>query len=217
MKKALAYLLIGSGLALLICSLAFDAVQYPWKAKFGMEDYAVQDPAPIALENGGSLIVDGKAAAQGEHADHLPGGREASSASPAVYVRLGVLKIPKLNISSYVLEGTERQLSYGAGHVPGSAGLGEKGNCVIAGHRNTIFRYLNMLSKGDRLMAETDGTVYTYEVYQSFSVLPDELWVLQTVREEPYTLTMITCTPYLISSHRLIVRARLVAVNGKGL
>ena len=106
------------------------------------------------------------------------------------------------------------EMKYGVGHVTGTAMPGEKGNCAISGHRPYPFRYLDTLTEGDKVIVKRDGVVYTYSVYESFEVLPEETWVLDNIIGEKYTLTLITCTPYMVSSHRLIVRARLIDIDG---
>lgn len=113
-----------------------------------------------------------------------------------------------------MLEGTQGQLHYGVGHVTGTAPAGKEGNCALAGHNTTSFKYLSKLSKDDKVFLISNNTTYTYSVYQSFTVLPTNLDVLKDVDGENAVLTLITCTPYLTGTHRLIVRARLTAVNG---
>ncbi len=133
---------------------------------------------------------------------------------PASYVLLGSLKIPALDILQNLLEDTQKQMKYGVGHVISTAMPGEEGNCAIAGHRSTSFRYLDKLNMGDLIVVKYNSSTFTYTAYDSFTVLPSEVWVLDSVEEEPYALTLITCTPYMVHSHRLIVRGRLTDVDG---
>lgn len=220
-RKPLSRVFILAGLALVLTALAFEAYSYPWGTLFGgvQSEASTPDPAPIVLkgEDKSSIIVQsesGVSSSEPAEIDLLPGEEAGETLPVPVYVRLGILKIPKLGISQYVLEGTQRQLRYGVGHVEGSAGIGQKGNCVIAGHRSTPFRYMDKLAAQDSIILKANGSVYTYSVYDRFTVLPDETWVLGEADKEEYALTLITCTPYLVSSHRLIVRATLAAVNG---
>lgn len=223
-KKKLPSLLVLLGAALIILALAAEAFQFPWESVFGESQSvsSMSDPAPIVLqgEDSSSALVDGEETPteNGQRSEEaapseLPG-TNAKAESQSIYVKLGVIKIPKLNVSQFVLEGTARQLRYGVGHVTGTKGIGESGNCAIAGHNTTPFHYLNMLSSGDSIVLEANGNTYTYTVYNSFKVLPNETWVLSDVPDEAYTLTLITCTPYIVSTHRLIVRARLTDING---
>ncbi|SHI14335.1 Sortase family protein [Sporobacter termitidis DSM 10068] len=222
-KKTLSRLLIFAGIVLISGALIFEAYHYPWGTLFGRDDQdevSIPDPSPIVWENEDrdSVIIrstpESSPAASAEEPGLLPGDEKAATLPLSVYTQLGILKIPKLNVSEYVLEGTQRQLRYGVGHVEKSGALGQQGNCVVAGHRTTAFRYLNKLAAGDSIILKADDNIYTYTVYESFAVLPKETWVLGNVENEPYTLTLITCTPYLVSSHRLIVRARLADING---
>ena len=132
-------------------------------------------------------------------------------------VRIGVIKIPRIDVSQNIFEGTSnRQIGLGAGHVPGSAFPGESGNCVIAAHRvgnPQPFRYLDKLQNGDAVNIEFDGEAFTYEVFDAFIVDKSELWVMGIVPDEPYLLTLITCDPVVrigpSRDNRLIVRARM--------
>lgn len=125
---------------------------------------------------------------------------------------LGVLRIPKIELEEAVREGTNSSvISSALGHVTHTALPGEQGNCAIAGHRNYVFgRYFNRLDEmepGDTIEIETLEGTYTYTVTESFVVEPKEVSVLDTM--EGYNLTLITCTPLFIGSHRLIIRAAL--------
>jgi len=144
----------------------------------------------------------------------LPGDETAEKKAPVQYVVLGVLKIPVLGVSQNILEGAGKQMKYGVGHLPSTAAIGQKGNCAISGHRTFPFRYLDMLKAGDSVILKSGDNRYTYTVYESFTVLPEEVWVLNSVEGKDYILTLITCTPYMVSSHRLIVRAELIDING---
>lgn len=224
-RKIISRLLILAGLFLVFGALIFEAYHYPWGTLFGgdQSEALVPDPSPIVLEDEDkdSVVVQSEPEASPDispeefpDTDLLPGDEKAETSLLSAYVQLGILKIPKLHVSKYVLEGTQRQLRYGTGHVEGSDGIGQKGNCAVAGHRSTVFRYLNKLAEGDSVILKADDNVYTYSIYESFTVLPEETWVLGDVEGETYTLTLITCTPYMVSSHRLIVRARLTDING---
>lgn len=125
----------------------------------------------------------------------------------------GIIEIPKLGVVAAILEGTDdRALKYTVGHYPGTANPGEKGNSVLLGHRNYVyghyFRELNKLELGDLIILRKDMDVFTYEVTDSFVVEPNELWVLDNSEEAEVTL--ITCTPVITYTHRLIVKGRLI-------
>ena len=125
---------------------------------------------------------------------------------------LGRLEIPTLGVSTIVREGEDaRTLQLAVGHIAGTALPGAGGNMGLAGHRDTFFRRLREIDRGDviRLVA-VDG-VYTYVVDSTQIVDPDDLWVLDPT-DEP-SLTLVTCYPFTYlgaAPERFIVRARLV-------
>ena len=126
---------------------------------------------------------------------------------------IGLMKIPKISLEEAVREGsTDSVLSSALGHMEGTALPGEEGNCCVAGHRNYTFgKYFNRLDEieeGDLIEIETYDADYIYEVNDIFVVEPTELSVLDEIEGE--NLTLITCTPLFIGSHRLIIRAALV-------
>lgn len=121
-----------------------------------------------------------------------------------------LLRIPKINLEEAVKEGSTRGvLSSALGHVENTAMPGNEGNCCIAGHRNYAFgKYFNRLDEittGDVIELETKDNLYQYEVVGVEVVQPEDVSVLDY--GEGQNLTLITCTPILIGSHRLIVHA----------
>jgi LPXTG-site transpeptidase (sortase) family protein len=224
-RKTASQILILAGLTIVIAAAAIELYNYPWRSIKGNEqdESSLPDPTPIVLEDKDRdvvVVVDTSlpmtAGTVGEPAESeiLPGDENQSAAPVYVLTQTGILKIPKLSVSQNILEGSGYQMNYGVGHVTGTAGLGQAGNCCIAGHRPHPFRYLDTLVSGDSVIVKVGETVYTYTVYESFDVLPDETWVLGDVAGQDYVLTLITCTPYMVSSHRLIVRASLTDING---
>ncbi len=205
-------ILILAGIILIAVTLIWEAYRYPWATVFGgapQNDSALPDPPPIVWANGDHEAGLSSISPTSVPAI-LPGRDEATDEAPAQYADLGVIKIPKLNLSQHILEGTEKQLHYGVGHVTGTSSIGGKGNCAIAGHNTTSFRYLNKLNAGDRIILKIDKNIFTYSVFKSFTVLPTDTYVLNNINGESATLTMITCTPYLTGTHRFIVQARLI-------
>ncbi len=121
----------------------------------------------------------------------------------------GIIEIPKLNVRAAILEGTDdRALKYTVGHYPGTANPGEKGNSVLLGHRNYLyahyFRRLNELNPGDEIIIRKDLDAYTYIVTESFVVSPQDVWVMDDTTDT--MVTLITCTPIITYTDRLIVR-----------
>ena len=214
-RLSLSRVLIFTGALAVSAVLVFEACRYPWATVFGgpQGDSALPDPPPIVWENGDGAVSTpaggtSSAPAASAASSVLPG-NGAPAARPERYTELGIIKIPRLGVSQHILEGTLGQLHYGVGHVTGTALPGAAGNCVLAGHNTTSFRYLSRLSAGDSVILKDGGKEYTYSVFGSFVVLPTELSVLKSVPHETAVLTLITCTPYLTGTHRLIVRARL--------
>lgn len=124
----------------------------------------------------------------------------------------GLIEIPKINVNAAILEGTDDSaLKYAVGHYPGLGKVGQPGNYVLLGHRNYVyghfFRNLDKLEVGDEIIIAKDEETYTYVVYESFVVKPEEVWVLE--QTEDAIVTMITCTPIGTYTDRLIVRGAL--------
>lgn len=127
---------------------------------------------------------------------------------------LGILRVSSINLEEGIQEGESKNvLSSALGHLTDTAMPGEAGNCAIAGHRNYVFgrffNRLNELTVGDSIEIETLEGTYVYTVTESFVVEPDEISVLE--QTEVPELTLITCTPIFIGTHRLIIRAVLTA------
>ena len=126
---------------------------------------------------------------------------------------IGRLDIPAINLSGMVAEGVETStLRRSIGHVPGTSLPGAQGNVAISAHRDTFFRHLDKLRKGDLIsFATLDGT-FDYAVESTSIVDPDERVVLRDIGRP--TLTLITCYPfYFVGSapKRFVVHAGLVA------
>jgi len=122
---------------------------------------------------------------------------------------LARLVIPKINLNAVVVEGTSRKaLLVGPGHLVHTAGLGEPGNSVVAGHRDTFFRHLGELVSGDSIYVDRGGNLYQYRVTDTKVVEPSDTSVLKTSAGNH--LTLITCYPiYYIgpAPKRLVVIA----------
>lgn len=134
------------------------------------------------------------------------------SSAPKEGTLLGSISIPRLRISSAILEGTDdHALALSVGHIPGTAAPGREGNVALAGHRDTFFRGLrNIRNRDDILLTTSVGTQF-YEVESTRIVSPEDVSVLNDVGRP--LLTLVTCYPfYYIGSapKRFIVRAHLV-------
>ena len=121
------------------------------------------------------------------------------------------ITIPRINLDAVVTEGTSgRALRAGPGHLRDSAVPGEPGNSVIVAHRDTFFRHVYELQKGDDINIRRGGQTYRYIVTAKRIVEPTDLSVLKQTSTPQ--LTLITCYPiYYIgpAPQRLIVFASL--------
>ncbi|HEY6343583.1 MAG TPA: class D sortase [Bryobacteraceae bacterium] len=126
---------------------------------------------------------------------------------------IGRLTIPRLGLSVMVREGVaSKTLSLAAGHIPGTALPGERGNVAVAGHRDTLFRSLKDIRKDDVIEFQTLDGRFDYEVGSTEIVTPKDVGVLQPGREDE--LTLVTCYPfYYVGSapDRFIVKAREIS------
>lgn len=126
---------------------------------------------------------------------------------------LGVIQIKRIKVNEPIVEGVSKSnLRTGIGHVPGTAIPGQDGNCALAGHRNyafkKLFSRLDELKAGDEVRITTKTEELTYRVTDSKVVAPDDVTVLKGSKDKNI-ITLITCTPKYVASHRLIVTAEL--------
>jgi sortase A len=125
---------------------------------------------------------------------------------------IGYLYIPSIRLNLPIYHGTEEsQLQTGIGHLEGSSlPVGGKGtHAVLSGHRGLpsarLLTDLDQVCIGDTFEITVLNKTLTYEVDQIRIVLPDELDSLAIDPEQDY-VTLVTCTPYSINTHRLLVR-----------
>jgi sortase A len=137
----------------------------------------------------------------------------AAAPRPRLHDVIGLLRIPRLNISTVVLEGDDDSaLRLGAGHVPWTALPAGQGNVGIAAHRDTFFRPLRNIAPNDRITLETPEGEFDYLVDSTEIVRPDAVRVLNASSHPE--LTLITCYPFYYvgaAPLRFIVHARLTA------
>lgn len=128
---------------------------------------------------------------------------------------IGSLTIPALKRELPILQGTNaKDLKKGVGHFIQSVLPGEEDNCVLSGHRDTVFRQLDKLKIGDQLIVKTSAGTFTYEVEETKIVHADNKTVI--VPTDHATLTMTTCYPFYAigdAPDRYIVSAELIKSN----
>lgn len=126
---------------------------------------------------------------------------------------MGTISIPKIQLELPVYHTTDDSvLSHGVGHLQGTSLPigGDSSHCVLSGHTGLptmkIFDNLDQLEVGDYFVISVLGEDHAYEVTSIEVVLPDETDSLVIERGRDLC-TLVTCTPYGINSHRLLVHA----------
>ena len=129
---------------------------------------------------------------------------------------MGYIEIPSLGNKFPIYHGTDESvLQVGIGHLEWSSLPvgGESTHCIVSGHRGLpsarLFTDLDQLQKGDTFLLHILDEILTYEVDQILIVLPSETDALQ-IEEGKDLCTLVTCTPYGVNSHRLLVRGHRV-------
>jgi len=184
--RLLSYLLIAGGAALL-----FRGGRDLWESHWGQSRAAreLESPVPVPPD-----VVPS--------AHELPLGETVAK-----------LTIPRLDAQLFVVEGVDQaDLRRGPGHMPGTALPGGNGNCVVAGHRDTHFRVLKGIQKGDDIVLETRTGLFLYRVKSMAIVTPQNTAAIQP--STGAVLHLITCYPfYYVGSapKRYVVEADLAA------
>lgn len=161
-------------------------------------------PTTVAVEQVGST-GDGAAPAQPDEVLYPD--------YPAEGERVGTLSIPALKQTLPIIEGTDAdELKKGIGHFAQSVLPGQADNCVLSGHRDTVFRRLGELKIGDRLIAQSSAGNFTYEIKRIRIVHKDDRTVIVPFGHA--VLTVTTCYPFRFvgsAPDRYILIADLVA------
>ncbi len=126
---------------------------------------------------------------------------------------VGILTIPSIDLEVVVKEGVSSSiLDTSVGMFKDCAMPGEIGNFAIAGHRNytsnKFFSNLDKVSIGDELLMQSSDKQYKYLVDSIDVVEPSQIEVLDSSNKKE--ITLITCTPKYVGSHRLVVKGELV-------
>lgn len=129
---------------------------------------------------------------------------------------MGTIRIPEINVNLPIYHGTDEEvLTKGVGHLPTSAfPIGGEGNhTVLTGHTGLpsakLFSDLTELEEGDTFYITVLEETLAYQVDQIKVVLPSEGQYLAAVPGKDYC-TLVTCTPYGVNSHRLLIRGSRV-------
>lgn len=129
---------------------------------------------------------------------------------------MGYIEIPEIKVSLPIYHGVDEGiLQVAIGHIPGTSLPvgGEGSHCVVSGHRGLpsakLFTDLDRLAEGDIFMMRILDETLTYEVDQILIVEPEDVSALE-MEEGKDLCTLVTCTPYGVNSHRLLVRGHRI-------
>lgn len=128
---------------------------------------------------------------------------------------IGVLNISKIDLEVAIKRGIDNEILKDAvGHFENTSMPGEYGNFAIAGHRaytsNKFFSNLDELQIGDEINVSSGEKNYTYKVNDIEVVTPDKVEVVDSTDKSKKEITLVTCTPKYIGSHRLVVKGEYV-------
>ena len=134
---------------------------------------------------------------------------------------MGYIEIPTIKVSLPIYHGTSDDvLQVAVGHLEWSSLPvgGESTHCVLSGHRGLpsakLFTNLDQLAEGDLFVIRTLDEVLTYEVDRILIVLPSEVQAL-AAEEGKDLCTLVTCTPFGVNTHRLLIRGHRIAYTPK--
>jgi len=124
----------------------------------------------------------------------------------------GILIIPKIDVKMLIMDGVDEDtLRVAVGRLPYTDNFDEAGNCVLAGHRSYTFgKYLNRLNEldiGDKITVRTRDKTLNYTVYATKIIEPDDFSIIEKNGTDKI-LTVFTCHPPGVGSHRLVVQAK---------
>lgn len=190
-----------------------------YKTKVDNQGTTVEDSYNNLIDEMDKLVEDEIQFEKNE--EFYPNKREVSELREKLYYdkfikpklgeAFGIIRIDKIDVEIPMIEGTEDELlKLGAGHFEITDLPGEIGNCVLAGHRSytygKLFNRLGEIEVGDIIEVDFNKKTYIYEVYKVHIIEPDDFSVLNRNNKDK-VLTLITCHPPKVNTHRLIVHA----------
>jgi LPXTG-site transpeptidase (sortase) family protein len=134
---------------------------------------------------------------------------------PSGIIPIGIITIDSIDLRLPVMEGMDEQkLKIAPGRVPQTADVGEIGNAVIVGHRNytfgSMFNRLDEVENGEMIEFQAmSGEIMVFEVFEILEILPDDQIAFIQPQDESI-ITLYTCTPVRVATHRLLVRAKKI-------
>lgn len=184
MKKWMGKVLLFMGMALMafpVFQLEYGKARTEEMLKVVENEMEVKKPS-VSMESAG----DGVCGDKEDNCVENPGeGMEESICENAQGKVIGAIEIDRIDIRYPIVEGAgQDELRYAVGHVSSTAGIGENGNCVLAGHRGSrygeFFKRLGKVNVGDEIrVTSLNGSVYCYEVVEMFVVEADDVWVME--------------------------------------
>ena len=218
---------------LLLLLLGLGLVTYPLVSSYYTERHQseVHTAYQAVLEQAGNEEIDAARAAAEAYNRLLTSGSTATELEALNYDNLlnlagngimGYIEIPAIDVLLPIYHGVgEDSLEHGAGHLPGtSLPIGGKGtHAVISAHTgmttSRMFTDLEQLVAGGLFYIHVLDETLTYEVDQILVVKPYQIEALEIDAKQDY-VTLVTCTPYGVNSHRLLVRGRRVEAASNG-
>lgn len=194
------------------------------KAVSQLEPEIIQKKMALAQAYNASLVTAASSAVTYQD----PFSEEMKNQGKAEYARmlevkeqLGYMTIPKISQELPIYAGvSEDVLQKGIGHLEGSSLPvgGEFTHTVLTGHRGLpkarLFTDLDKLEKGDKIYLHILNQVLAYQIDDIVVVEPTDVSKIKIVEQKDY-VTLITCTPYMINSHRLLVRGYRIPYSEK--
>jgi sortase A len=120
--------------------------------------------------------------------------------------------IPSIDVDAPIGEGTDwESLKYKVGHQPGTANPGQRGNMVLAAHNDVygeLFRYLPDVPVGEIITIYAGDEAFRYQITERRIIVPKQVEVMLPTTGP--TTTLISCYPYLIDTHRIVLFGELV-------
>lgn len=226
LKKNLTTILLVVALVIGLCLLLYPTVSDYWNSLHQSRAIASYTESVAQIDNSRYQVFLDQARdynarlAQLEKVNWKPTDQELLEYAAILDVSgTGVMcsiEIPKIKVNLPIYHGVEEGvLQIAVGHIPGSTLPvgGESTHCVLSGHRGLpsarLFTDLDKLVVGDTFLIHVLDEILTYEVDQILIVEPYDLSALEITPGEDL-VTLVTCTPYGINSHRLLVRGHRI-------
>lgn len=216
--RLLLVLEIGALLGLVVVVIMSVLNLQALNAEYAEASLLAASPTPSPTPLGGGILPGGHAPPEepGTVPLHLRDLVEGQAPPPVTIPTPGPeaptrIVIPAIRVDAFVVEGDSwEQLKMGVGHHPNTANPGERGNMVLSAHNDIygeIFRHLDKLELGDEVVVYAGEQPYRYIVKAKQIVEPTVVEVMAPTTKP--VVTLISCYPYMVDSHRIVVIAEL--------